>query len=351
MKMHFEALSRPVTDTELAMFPKTAQYSRVAHANHTPPVPIYTWIARIWVVFVVVTVTATIVWGLAMIALTNPDTMWLSLGVAGVLLVAVGVFVLRTRRKHTLKLLRLAEFTAANKLEYTTNISNPFLPGLIFQQGHSRHITEQLTSQASKMEIGNFRYTVNHGKSSTTYNWGYIAVKLERRVPHMLLDSKRNNMSIFGMELSNLPVMFKKDQVLKLEGDFNNYFTLYAPKQYERDALYILTPDLMALLIDNTAPYDVEAVDDTLFVYSPRAFNLTDRATMERVFAIITTVGDKTIDRTDYYADERVGNRAVDAVDSSGRRLRHGVPKIVIIIGIVYLVYFIVQVVVPFMNR
>ena len=39
-----------------------------------------------------------------------------------------------------------------------------------------------------------------------------------------------------------------RTQVLSLEGDFDRYFTLYCPKEYERDALYVFTPDLMALL-------------------------------------------------------------------------------------------------------
>ena len=42
-----------------------------------------------------------------------------------------------------------------------------------------------------------------------------------------------------------------------LEGDFDRHFTLYAPDGYGRDALYLLTPDLMSRLIDSARAFDV----------------------------------------------------------------------------------------------
>ncbi|GAA1220365.1 hypothetical protein GCM10009655_19930 [Rhodoglobus aureus] len=54
----------------------------------------------------------------------------------------------------------------------------------------------------------------------------------------MVLDARANN-QLFGF--SNLPKSFARDQVLKLEGDFNEHFTLYSPRHYERDALYVFT--------------------------------------------------------------------------------------------------------------
>ena len=78
----------------------------------------------------------------------------------------------------------------------------------------------------------------------------------------MVLDARSNN-GLFGG--TNLPSQFSKDQILSLEGDFSEYFTLYCPREYERDALYVFTPDLMALLIDQTSTFDVEIVDDWMF--------------------------------------------------------------------------------------
>jgi hypothetical protein len=124
------------------------------------------------------------------------------------------------------------------------------------------------------------------------------------------------------MRSSNLPVSFDRSQVLHLEGDFDQHFTLYAPKEYERDALYVFTPDLMALLIDETGDFDVEIVDDWMFIYSARPFNLLSPVTYERMRRIVATVGAKTLRQTARYADERVGDRLVNQVAPQGRRLK-----------------------------
>ena len=121
-------------------------------------------------------------------------------------------------------------------------------------------------------------------------------------LPHMVLDATANN-GLFGT--STLPISFDRAQVLSLEGDFDRYFTLYCPRDYERDALYVFTPDLLALLIDESRHFDVEIVDDWMFVYSATRFDMTDPGTLRRLFRIVDTVGAKTLRQTARYADGR----------------------------------------------
>lgn len=242
---------------------------------------------------------------------------------------------------------RLMKFAADNGWQYWPRLANPTHQGLIFQIGHTKSSSSMIynTSTESEVgfEIGNYQYTVGHGKNSRTYSWGYMSIELDRRVPHMLLDAKGNNASLFGMKLgSNLPMSFHKDQVLSLEGDFNKYFTLYAPHQYERDAYYIFTPDLMALLIDQTQQFDVEVIDNRLYVYASRPFNLHDPNMLYRLFMIIHTVGMKAHRQTDYYADERVADRTQNIVARDGARLKRGTAWASIITTIVFIVLYIV---------
>jgi hypothetical protein len=239
--------------------------------------------------------------------------------------------------------IRFENFAHDNNLTYVAKEVDPEFEGIIFSSGHSRRLYDRF--QSDDFEIGNYRYTVQHGKSSTTYKYGYIRIKLQRHVAHMLLDGKSNNTNIFGASLSNLPLTMNKDQTLSLEGDFNEHFTLYAPKEYERDALYIFTPDLMALLIDNVSKFDVEVIDDQLFVYGSE-FHLVDENVWRRIFAIITNVGQKTISQTDYYADERVGDRSIDVVAEPGRRLRQGLSWQ----SIAFIVFFIISVAIQVMG-
>src|SRR4051794_9540475 len=222
--------------------------------------------------------------------------------------------------------LRLTRFAAANGLVYGHEEAASY-PGTIFQVGTHRTLERRLRSAVGRpTEIGTYRYLVESGSGDdrkvAIHRWGYIAIGLDRNLPNMMLDARANDRSLFGIRSSDLPVQFDRGQVLHLEGDFDRHFTLYAPRQYERDALYVFTPDLMALLIDEAGDFDVEVVDDMMFIYSTTPFDLLSPATYERMRAIVGTVGAKALRQTIRYADERVGDRVRNVVAAPGRRLR-----------------------------
>ena len=140
-------------------------------------------------------------------------------------------------------------------------------------------------------------------ENSQVYGWGYVAITLDRRLPHLLLDAKANDRSVFGIKTSNLPVDLARDQRLTLGGEFDDKFTLYAPSDYGRDAFYIFAPDLMALFIDRLGTFDVEIVDDTMFVYgSP--FDLLDPQTYAWLAELVDTAVARTVRRTERYRDD-----------------------------------------------
>jgi len=230
---------------------------------------------------------------------------------------------------------KIAFFSEQNGLSFTRTVDNPTYTGMLFNVGKDRQLNNIITSRLSrpKFEIGNLKYTIRAGESQTTYTKGYIRIELERNLPQIVLDATSNNLKMFGKNMTNLPVDFQKSQRMSLEGDFDKYFSLYAPKEYERDALYIFTPDLMALMIDNVSAFDAEIIDNQLFIYNTRLpFNLTDSATLERLFKIIEIVGGKTHSQTDFYADEKVGDRAANTVAEGGKRLKTRVSVITVII-------------------
>lgn len=236
------------------------------------------------------------------------------------IIVALGVvafLVLRMlNRSNALRRYRLTTFAARNGMYYSTTPRAPRHDGAIFGVGRSRTVFERLwRDDDPALEVGNYRYTTGSGKNKSTHHWSFLALRLPRRLPHMLLDAKGNN-SIFG---SNLPVAFGRDQRLSLEGDFDEHFTLYCPREYETDALYVFTPDLMALLIDEAANRDVEIVDDWMLVYSRSKLDMSNPHELSRLFRIVETVGRKTRSRSVHYADDRVlGEPVTDPADSAG---------------------------------
>lgn len=219
------------------------------------------------------------------------------------------------------KWMRLTQFAAANGLQFRSSSQGPNYPGMIFTLGDSRLVTNHLNSTTGRyFDLGSYQYSTGSGKSRSTHVWGFLALKLDRELPNMVLDSKANN-SLFG---TDLPITLKRDQILSLEGDFDKHFTLYCPQEYEQDALYVFTPDLMALLIDDAGTYDVEIVDDWMFLYSPHQLPALSQATYAHLFTIIQTVGNKTVSQTENYHDDRVDSLSQNIVAPQGQRLRHG---------------------------
>ncbi|MBD7958493.1 hypothetical protein H9651_12660 [Microbacterium sp. Sa4CUA7] len=226
-------------------------------------------------------------------------------------------YLVRNARRGRERAYRLDRFAGANGLTWYPEATDPPLPGMIFHQGRARVASDLLRgTQPRFVEFANYRYTTGSGKNSTTHHWGYIAVKLSAPLPHIVLDAVGNN----GLLGSNLPASFDKEQLLSLEGDFDRYFRLYCPAGYERDALYLFTPDIMARLIDNAAELDVEIVDDWLFLYARRDFSTLDPRMWAWLFSVVGALLGK-IAQWERWRDERLV-----FPEQHGQRLAHPQP-------------------------
>ena len=212
---------------------------------------------------------------------------------------------------------RLARFAEANGMTWTSAVANPALPGMIFGEGRNREATDVVRGPRPRwVEVGNYTYKTGSGKSEQTHKWAYVEMRLDTPLPHIVLDAVGNN-GLFGA--SNLPATFGRDQRLSLEGDFDRYFALHCPKGYERDALYLFTPDVMARFIDNAAALDVEIVDDRLFLYARRELSTTDPAVWEWILGTVDAIDDK-LAQWARWRDERL------AVDAAPAPVASGVP-------------------------
>lgn len=291
----------------------------------------------------------------------------------GVLVIAAGLavtFIVRAARGLAgTRWYRLDRFARANGMSFEPVRDAPPLPGMIFGLGSSRRATDIVRGDRPRfVEFANYAYTTGSGKNRTTHHWGYVAVHLSSPLPHIVLDAVGNN-SLFG---SNLPASFDRDQRLSLEGDFDRHFALYCPEGYERDALYLFTPDIMARFIDHAAALDVEIVDDWLFFYAKREVSTLDPATWSWLFGTVSAVLDK-LAQWERWRDDRLAADAVasDAaappasavaspglpfaaptallrpppgVAPQGRRLKRGIAwPTIIVFGLVALWWFVTQ--------
>lgn len=252
------------------------------------------------------------------------------------LLVAAVKWAQRLREE---KLVKLHRFATAHGMTHVHDRNDPGYNGMVFDEGHSRVLNDALV-MADGTEIGNYTYVTGSGKNRSTHTYAFIRIPLVRALPHMVLDAKKNN--FFGL-MSNLPDTFGKDQTLSLEGDFDTHFTLYAPKQYERDALYVFTPDVMAALIDNGSGYDMEAIDRDLYIYRNNHFDLLNGEQLSSLFKIVNTIANELRSQTKRYADERVGDRSANIIAPQGARLKKGVNWIVVGIVALFVGYHIAE--------
>ncbi len=239
---------------------------------------------------------------------------------------------------------RMSRFATTNGLEFGYNIVDPNYHGIYFNFGSDRKIAECLRTHDG-VELGRYYYETGSGRSRRSYNLGYARFRLTRNLPNIVLDSKKNNF----LGITNLPSTFSRDQKLQLEGNFNDYYTLYAPKEYERDVFYIFTPDVMQAFIDTQKSIDVEIVDNELYIYAEKMSDLSKPDNFKQLMHIVDILGDKVEKSSDRYTDERVGNFSKNIVARPGQRLRTSV-SIVTVIIIIYFVFNIVMNFLPIFN-
>lgn len=229
--------------------------------------------------------------------------------------------------------LRMSRFAESNDMSYVPEIVSPAYSGSVFTMGQAGRASDVMTTHSiPHVEIGNFQWARTEALARSLNRCGYLSIPVDREVPHLYLRSRRSRK--FG-------ATFARFQEFSLEGDFGKYFRLYAPGGYERDALYILTPDLMAVLIDEAAAFDIEFIGSCVYFYSPRKFKMTDAVTYSRAAHLIHSVGAKAQKQTRFYSDARtVGN----VVAKRGARLSRGW-TVAAAIGVLYVVAQVVRIV------
>lgn len=212
--------------------------------------------------------------------------------------------------QRRLALMRLLEFCAANGYEYTPVARSTF-PGKRFEGALLR---DRVRMPDTGAEYGVRAMETKPGSWMGIDAGWYLAVPLDRPLPHIVLAGKgsRLDRAVDGVRVS-------------LEGDFDRHFTLECPAGYERDALYVFTPDLMAAMIDHASGSSAEIIDDWIFFYPHIPVDRLDLAHEpfhRGMREIADTAGRRTSSRSANYRDERSSAPGL-RVGAAGRRLGH----------------------------
>ena len=147
------------------------------------------------------------------------------------------------------------------------------------------------TVQASDAVVGSFDsyessaflvdQTVSSGKSSTTYHYTGVGLRLGGYVPEVLVA----NAAFVGQALARESVKGEdKLSNVELEGDFNKHFEVLASDRMAIPVRELLAPDIMAYLIDQGGNYSFEFSGDRLYVYKNDYVNSADE--LEKMYSL-----------------------------------------------------------------
>lgn len=180
---------------------------------------------------------------------------------------------------------------------------------------------------AEGVEFGNIGYR----RRSRSGSWQYVAFRLPVPLPHLVLDSAESR----GLARM-LPVRVAQHQALALEGDFDRWFKVYAPAGYGRDALFLLTPDVMAALVDHAHLFSVEAVGDRVVFFRPGAADFSEPGPWNAVARVIGGAMEPLRRNALRYRDRRIPEQDVSpalesirvALETPGQRWVEPQPRI-----------------------
>ncbi len=123
--------------------------------------------------------------------------------------------------------------------------------------------------------ITNYEKTYNGITFSVTmYNRGLLethrgvskvrqtVIVVDKSLPNIFLDAHTEGTG----RVSVHPYKYDNSQKLELEGDFYRNFALYTPDELNIEALSMITPDVMSLLIDKFALSDLYVVNNKIYL-------------------------------------------------------------------------------------
>ncbi len=273
--------------------------------------------------------------------MSAPDTLGIPYAVGGVSLVAVALIAIITaiwRQAYRRTAWQRYSNEVGGSYRFDTR---PTDQAFVFWRGAYQQVSDRIDNPSLLpfTSLGNYSYAYSLPYDHTELplvprKVSFFVLPLPRHLPHIILDSTHNNFlrrySEYGLEIKNF-------QRLELEGDFIKHFSLYVPAGYETDALYVFSPDVMNILVQYAADYDIEIIDDTLYLFKPGWLTITDTATLQRLTAVgsaILAALDKNATR---YADTAIDDPAADVVAPRGRRLVRRTVPIVIILLLIWL--------------
>ena len=214
-----------------------------------------------------------------------------------VMLSAGGLYGLSDLYRELNEIATARQFAVENGMQFYRDLSQTGYSGTPFRV--RVYVPYTMRSPGERfIEFGQLRPDWQSRRSNGSRTQTFLRFKLPVSLPHMVLRSRRSETNV----LDGVGDSVK----LKLEGQFGDMFDLYVPKGYERDALYVFTPDVMARFIDATPNFDCEIIGDELYFYSSQKIMFLYPQNLTKLIAIFNHVIHKLARQSSKYRDDRI---------------------------------------------
>ena len=136
-------------------------------------------------------------------------------------------------------------------------------PGTSFSFSDGGTVLDVLSGSYDGLPVRIYTYSFKaaSGDSSHEFFFTVFECTFESRMPEVILQTN----PYMGSNPYNLFLF----QALTLEGDFSSRFKVYAAKGYETEAYELLTPDIMAKLMDVAKGLNFEFKGNKMYIYVP----------------------------------------------------------------------------------
>lgn len=189
------------------------------------------------------------------------------------------------------------EVAALNHWVYTSKISDIPQEGAIFQRGRNRRIEHYFSGVINgdrQFELFQYLFVTGSDDEPQRHKFSIITFTFKGQFPHIYLNSKRDVYDVDNGETLPLPL------------EFENKFSLHAPRKYEIEALAIFTTDVLQKILEIGLVYDVEFVGQKMLVCIEGSVDTIEK--LEQELGIALELEDLFDNKLDTFKFHKIGD-------------------------------------------
>jgi hypothetical protein len=163
-------------------------------------------------------------------------------------------------RKIQYRRLFWSEYAKYRGWAYLSTGSADVESAMMFHQGNHQVVTDVVSGTISNhpLTLCNYKFRIGYGKNAEIHSYTVVIVTFKGRFPHVYVDRLDHG---YGLKVG---------RALPLPNEVSKQFKIFAPPEYEIEALAIFDPEILAKLLDLKYNFDMELIDQKLYVFMPQ---------------------------------------------------------------------------------